>query len=393
MPRVLRIINRFNLGGPTHNVALLTRYMAPEFETLLVAGSKQDSEEGSEFLIEELGINSIKIPSMRRTINPADDYAAFRHIKKIIREFKPDIVHTHAAKAGALGRLAGYQMKVPVILHTFHGHVFHSYFNPIKTKIILHAERFLAKRTTAIVAISASQKEDLSSTYRICSPEKIRIIPLGLDFSKFRERQHEKRKAFRDRYVLKDDEIAIGIIGRLVPIKNHSLFLQAIRILFSRCDKKICAFIIGDGEEKDRIIKTAAELGLNTDASANNQTTSRLYFTSWMKDIDVAMAGLDIIVLTSLNEGTPVSLVEAQAAGKAIVATNVGGVRNVVVPGQTALLSESGNAEDLVSNLVRIIGDERLRLQMGQAGWENVRDNFHYTRLIADMSKLYHELL
>lgn len=393
MPRILRIINRLNLGGPTYNAALLTRYMAPTFETMLVAGSRQDSEESSEFIVDELGISSMKIPSMRREINPLYDYEAYREIKKLIHEFKPDIVHTHAAKAGALGRLAAYRMHVPVIVHTFHGHVFHSYFSSAKTKFFLGLERYLARKSTAIVAISERQKEELSSIYRVCPADKMRVIPLGFDLSRFREAQDEKRKNFRSHYLLQDDEIAIGIIGRLVPVKNHKLFLQALRKTFDQSNKKARAFIIGDGEERYHIEQLARELGIEAVDFSTNPRPAPLVFTSWIKNIDQALAGLDIIALSSLNEGTPVSLIEAQAAGKPIVSTNAGGISNAVMADETALLSESGDAAAFANNLTRLIDDEALRKRMSETGWENVKRKFHYTRLVDDMSKLYFELL
>lgn len=393
MPRVLRIINRLNLGGPTYNAALLSRYMAPEFETLLVAGSRQDSEESSEFILEELGITAVKIPSMHREINMANDYAAYGAIKKIINEFKPDIVHTHAAKAGALGRLAAFHMRIPVIVHTFHGHVFHSYFNPVKTKIFLGIERYLAKKSSAVVAISELQKEELASIYRIASAEKIRVIPLGFDLTRFREHQEEKRKDFRSHYLLKDNEIAIGIIGRLVPVKNHALFLKALRKTIDTTTKKVRAFIIGDGEERNRLKQLAGELGIDTIDFSSDPRAATLVFTSWIKAIDTAFAGLDIITMSSLNEGTPVSLIEAQAAGKPIVATNAGGISNAVVADESALISESGDVSAFATNLSRLIEDEPLRTRMSKAGWEHVKTKFHYTRLVDDMSELYSELL
>ena len=179
MPRVLRIINRLNLGGPTYNAAYLTKYLAPEFETMLVAGMKDDSEESSEFIVESMGIEPFYIRSMQRELNFSKDSDAYKQISKIIKEFKPDIVHTHAAKAGTLGRIAAWNNKVPVILHTFHGHVFHSYFSPLKTKVFIGIEKVLASISTGIIAISEEQKIDLCETYKISSAKKTHIVPLG----------------------------------------------------------------------------------------------------------------------------------------------------------------------------------------------------------------------
>ena len=328
--KILRIINRFNLGGPTYNAAYLTKYLEPEFETLLVGGAKYEEEESSEFILEKLEINSIVIPEMKRRINIKDDHKAYQQLKKIIKEFKPDIVHTHASKAGTLGRLAAFQCNVPIIVHTFHGHVFHSYFGKIKTTFYKNIERFLAKKSTKIIAISEIQKEELSQQHKICKADKITVIPLGFDLDRFQENKEDKRKSFRDNYFIKEDEIAIGIIGRLVPIKNHQLFINAIYEVKKRTSKKIRAFIIGDGEEKNQLISLLKRIELDYVEWNNDKFSATVTFTSWIKEIDWANAGLDIIALTSLNEGTPVSLIEAQASNKPIVTTNVGGVENKI---------------------------------------------------------------
>jgi len=239
MPRVLRIINRFNLGGPTFNAAYLTKYLEPDFETLLIGGLKDAKEDSSEFIVKDLGINHLIIPEMRRAVDFQNDRKAFNSIKAIIREFKPDIVHTHASKAGALGRMAAKQLKVPVTVHTFHGHVFHSYFGMIKTNIYKTVERYLASSTTKIIAISNSQKRELIEDHRICKDDKIEVIPLGFDLVKFNENQPHKREAFRNYYGVADNEIAIGIIGRIAPIKNHHLFIESLVRVISKTDKKI----------------------------------------------------------------------------------------------------------------------------------------------------------
>ena len=246
MPKVLRIINRLNLGGPTHNVAYLTKYLDEKYETLLLSGTIDSTEESSEFLIKNLDITPRYIDAMQRELHPLKDYRAYKQIKKIIREYQPDIVHTHAAKAGAVGRLAAAHCKVPVILHTFHGHVFHSYFNPIKTKIFLAIERYLAKKSTCIIAISEIQKKELCENYKIAACEKFTVIPLGFDLEKFNTDKEQKRVSFRKKWHLADDEIAIGIVGRMVPVKNHDMFLTAFAQLLKSTNKKVKAIPIQD---------------------------------------------------------------------------------------------------------------------------------------------------
>jgi glycosyltransferase involved in cell wall biosynthesis len=393
MPRVLRIINRLNLGGPTYNVAYLTAHLGNDYETLLVAGMKDDSEESSEFIINQLDIKPVYIKNMKREISLKSDFAAYKEIDQIIKNFKPDIVHTHAAKAGTVGRLAAIHNKVPVVLHTFHGHVFQGYFGPTKTKIFLEIERYLARRTSGIIAISNEQKKELIGKYKITSENKASIVQLGLDLSKFKTDTTSKRENFRKTYSINDETIAIGIIGRLVPIKNHLLFLKAWKEVNFKTNKKIHAFIIGDGEDREKIQLQCKELGLEFNTPDHHSNDINLTFTSWILDIDKAIAGLDIIALTSNNEGTPVSLIEAQAGGKAIVSTNVGGIKDIVLEGKTALLTEPEDVQSFSKNMMELIEDEELRKSMNQLGPEFANENFGFERLIKDMRQLYERFL
>jgi len=393
MPKVLRIINRFNIGGPTYNAAYLSAYLPPEYETMLLAGSLDEGEESSEHVLDELGLKPVFIKEMKREISPIEDIAAYRKIKEIIKEFKPDIVHTHASKAGTLGRLAAASCGVKVIVHTFHGHVFHSYFGKAKTEFYKNIERYLAKKSSKIIAISNRQKEELTIEHKICNPDKVVVVPLGFDLDRFQQNQSEKRAIFRSYYNLADDEIAIGIIGRLVPVKGHALFLESIKKVLDKTNKKVRAFIIGDGDDRAVVEAKATELGIVYTNEHNHAVKAQLTFTSWIKDIDGALAGLDIVALTSLNEGTPVSLIEAQAANKPIVTTNVGGIRNVVLENETSFLIESRDAEVFGAKLQLLAEDDALRLKMGARGWEHVKDTFHYKRLVTDIDALYKRLL
>lgn len=393
MPRILRILNRFNLGGPTYNAAYLTKYLDNDYETLLVGGANGASEKNSQYIVNQLGIDPLIIPSMKREVSPADDYKSYRYLKKIIHDFNPHIVHTHASKAGAIGRMAAINQNVPVIIHTFHGHVFESYFGPLKTSMYKNIERYLAKKTNRIIAISENQKQDLTQRFQICPEEKVSVIPLGFDLSRFRENMDEKRVAFRQKYQIKDDEIAIGIIGRLVPIKNHSMFLEALKMIQGKTSKKVRAFIVGDGETCEILKQKAIHLGIDYINGSGEYNPATLTFTSWITEMDYVNAGLDIVALTSLNEGTPVSLIEAQAAGKPIVSTNVGGIENVILPFETALLAEKSNTSDFADKLLQLIENDDLRARLAGNGWEHVRDNYHFTRLVKDTEILYDRLL
>ncbi|MBM77892.1 MAG: hypothetical protein CL846_05370 [Crocinitomicaceae bacterium] len=385
MKKVLRIINRFNLGGPTYNAAYLTKYLSDEYETLLLGGQHDESEASSSHILDKLNLHPVIIPEMRREINFKNDRIAYQKIKKIINEYRPDIVHTHASKAGAIGRIAAHKAGVKQIYHTFHGHVFHSYFGKTKTKFYKNLERYLAKKTTKIIAISKLQKDELVNIHKICKSDKVEIIPLGFDLNRFKENQEEKRKIFRQKWNIKENEIAIGIIGRIVPIKDHNFFIDVVEKTLEKTNKKLRFFIIGDGEKKQEIIDYARIKNINTSINTNAAT---LQFTSWIKEIDVANAGLDIICLSSKNEGTPVSLIEAQASYKPIVSTRIGGINDVVIENETGLLSEVGDLETYVSNLLKLIDNDSFRISLSKNAQKQT-NKFTYHRLINDIEKLY----
>ena len=389
MPKVLRIINRFNLGGITYNVSYLSKFMPSEFETLLIGGPEEAGEESSLYIPESLGLKPQIVFEMRRSVNPLQDYYAYKKIKQIIKTFKPDIVHTHASKAGAIGRLAAVHCKVPVVVHTFHGHVFHGYFSPFKTYVFKVVERLLAKKSNAIVAISEIQKKELGEKHKICDPKKITVIPLGFDLERFTQNKSLNRIFFRNKYGLLENDLALGIIGRLAPIKNHFLFIDAVEFVLKNTSRNIKALIIGDGETKSALTEYIEAKKMTW---ANGAEAKAVFiFTSWIREVDVALAGLDLLCLSSTNEGTPVSLIEAQAAGKFIVSTNVGGIKDILNPA-CGLLSELGDVESYKKNMLTAVSNfETLSANAGVASEEVVK-KFSYKRLCADMAELYVKL-
>lgn len=383
--KVLRIINRFNIGGPTYNATFLTKFLGNEFETLLVGGLPEEDEADSLHILQQYGVEPILLKQMKRNPNVIADYKAYKELRKIIREFQPDIVHTHAAKAGALGRRAAKAEKIPVIIHTFHGHVFEGYFSPLKTNFYKIIERNLAKISTKIVAISPLQKLDLVEKHKICGVNKMTVIPLGFDLQRFQSNREENRLKVRSQYNIKEDEIAIGIIGRLAPIKDHSFFLDVLERISELSKKNIRVFIVGDGEERT-----------NIETRISNFTwpiNVKIELTSWVKDIAAFNPAMDIICLCSKNEGTPVSLIEAQAGNIPVISTDVGGVGDVVCHKKTGIIVTPNNKTEYTEELLKLIEDEQYRTELGTEGWNFVENNFHYTRLIADMQNLYYNLL
>lgn len=386
-PKVLLVLNRLNIGGLVPQVLYLTKYLQDAFETKLICGAIDDSETSFEHLLAEMGVEAQIVPHMHRAIHPLRDYRALQHIKKVIRAFQPDVVHTHAAKSGALGRLAAAQCGVPVIVHTFHGHVFHSYFGPTKTRVFLEIERWLAQKSSKIIAISQLQKKDFIDL-EICEKERIEVIYNGYPLERFYENIDAKRAKFREVWQIGKADIVVGIVGRIVPIKNHTLFLKAIKKVQELTQKTIRAVIIGDGEDRANMEALATDLELSYTDQADGQAT--VIFTSWILDVADVYPALDVACLTSLNEGTPNSLIEAQAAGVPIVSTDVGGVRDTVLLNENVLLSPSKNVDALVKNLVELIGREEVRTEENR---RFVVEKFGIQRMIEETKGLYVDLL
>lgn len=394
MYKILRIHNRLIVGGPSLNVTILSSYLQPDFETKLLVGKKDTHEKDASYIAQEMNISPIEISEMRRSIFPLNDIIAYYKIKKIIKEYRPDIVHTHASKAGTIGRLAASSCNVKLIVHTFHGHVFHSYFNKIVTAVIIAIERFLAKKTHAIIAISDLQKKELVETYKIASANKVVTIPLGFNLEKYAIDQDKKRNIFRNKYGFKTDEIIIGIIGRVVPVKNHLMFVEVASKIKQAFNKNVRFAIIGDGDCLPEIKKKAIELNLTYSYFVSHpKVQSDIVVTSWETAIDQVLAGLDIVALTSFNEGTPVSIIEAMAAKRPVVSTNVGGVKDVITHGENGFLTSINDSDSFADYIIQLINDKVLRNKMGNLGFDSVIHKYSRSRLVDDVKKLYIDFL
>ncbi len=381
--KVLRIINRFNLGGPVWNVSYLSNHLPENYHTVLVGGLADAQEGDALFIPLEMRLEPMVLKSMSRQVRFFGDVKAFFEIVKIIRNFKPDIVHTHASKAGALGRLAAYFCGTKVIVHTFHGNVFKGYFSPTVTKALVFTERFLAKLSDQIVAISEIQKQELAEQFNIAPERKITVIPLGFNLQKFAP-DPEKRSQLRIQWEVASDEVAIGIVGRLTSIKNHTLFIDAALLAISQSEKKFKFFIVGDGELRNEIE--------NHIVSKGGAYARSFVLTSWVKKMEECYPMLDLVCLCSLNEGTPVSLIEAQASGIPVVTTDVGGVQNVVLNGQTGIIVPNFEAETFAKAMLEIVQNEKLHAQMSQKAIKFVMQNFSMEKLIKNTDELYKKM-
>ena len=369
--------------------------LCDQFDILLVAGAPNADEQEADYLLEQYkGFRVQKIASMKRSVIPGNDWRAYNELKNIIHSFQPQIVHTHGAKPGVLGRLAAYRSKVPVVIHTFHGHVFHSYFSSFLSGLIVRIERWLAGYSTALIAINQTLQQELIHQYRIASAEKIKLIRLGIETNRYLDNDGQKRKQFRNEFGLQEDVLAIGIAGRLVPVKQHRLFIEvAEEILRTQAaTRKLRFYIVGDGTEKKMLqeMLSAKQLAYSTTADASSEN-SPFVFTSWRTDMDRVFAGLDIVMLTSLNEGTPVSLMEAMAAGKPIVSTNVGGIPELIEDGRTGMLA--ADQQGLVAQLTRLLNDVDLQQKLSTAAAAEAQTRLSRQVETAELTALYKSLL
>ncbi len=358
-PKVLFFLNRLVIGGSVIDIISMAGLLLNDFEILIAYGEKEDHEIEAQYLLNQFPTLRVeKIKSLKRTPNPFYDIIAFWIVLKLVLNFKPQIVHTHGAKSGLIGRVVALLCRVPVIVHTYHGHVFHSYYSSIKSKGIVLIERLLARISTNIICLSEYQKLELTDIYKITSATKISVIPLGINQEYFLRDADKKRSQFRERYSLKETDIAIGIIGRIVPVKNHVMFLEAAMELIKSSNSNLYFFIVGDGNHTLTIQKFLRKNKTPFSAPEIVDASARIIFTSWLTDISMVHHGLDIVTLTSNNEGTPLSLIEAQFCGKPVVATNVGGVKDIVIDGKTGYLVNANNVSGFIEKINILITEK-----------------------------------
>jgi glycosyltransferase involved in cell wall biosynthesis len=383
LTRVLRVIARMNIGGPARHVSMLSGRLAPErFQTLLVYGSLPPGEGSFERLADEEGCSVKVLASLGPEIRPLADLKALVALMRVMRAYRPQIVHTHTAKAGVLGRL-GAVVAVrprPVIVHTYHGHVLEGYFGPVLSGVYRFLEQRLAAVSDCLIGVSRATVDDLVRL-RVAERDRFRVVPLGLDLGRFVAPDRQAAGALRARHGIAPDHVLVAFVGRLVPIKRVDLVLRAVAAARHEA-AAVRLIVVGDGPERARLESLADDLRLG----------DAVRFVGYLADTSVAAAAADLAILASDNEGTPVALIEAAAAGRPAVATAVGGVPEVVVPG-TGLLACAGDHVGLAAAVVRLATDSELRARMGTRAREHVRRTFAIERLLGDVEALYDELL
>ena len=385
--KLTRIISRLNIGGPAIQAITLTRELETHgFATHLIRGNEDPAEGNMDYLAAEIGVHPTLVPCLRRNPGPGD-LQALGTLVRLLRADRPAIVHTHAAKGGALGRLATLiafprRETRPLLIHTYHGHSLTGYFSPRVARFYRAVEHALAPATDRLIAVSQEVQDELVKL-DVAGAEKFTVIPLGFDLSPFTADADRagRRARLRGAWGIADDELVVTLIARLVPIKRVDRFLSAAFAMASLPGVRFV--VVGDGELREQLKASihARELG------------KRLIWAGFRRDIPDVCYASDVVTLTSDNEGTPVSLIEAQAAAVPVVATNVGGVRSVVLDGETGYVVRVRDTERLAVRIAALLNHPDLRAQMGAAGREHVTANFTLSRLAEDHARLYRELL
>ncbi len=405
--RIVRIIDRLNIGGPTKHVTWLTAGLAgEEFETTLITGTVPPHEGDMSWFATQAGVTPLVIKEMSREIGVRDALVVFK-LWRLFRHIKPDIVHTHKAKAGAAGRLAAWLYRWLTlstlwgrphschVVHTFHGHIFHGYYGAAKSKLFVVIESALARWFShRIITISEQQRREINETFGVGCSAQFRVIPLGIDCDE--QAAQPRAPRLRAEYQLNEDELAVGIVGRLCAVKNHALFLQAVaqfQQLAPELARRTRFFIIGDGELRETLAAQAQTLGL----------TERVTFTGFRQDVAALYADLDVVALSSVNEGTPLTLIEAMNSGCAVLATEVGGVVDILGARgerqdelqmwEQGVTVATGDVAAFTRGLIYLLTQPEARSAMGLRGQGFVRQRLSRERLLNDIAELYRELV
>ena len=402
--KILRIIARLNVGGPARHVVWLTQALQGDgVESKLIAGTVPEGEEDMSYFADEHGVEPVYIREMSRELSARDAVSFWKVLRTIYREH-PDVIHTHTAKAGTVGRAAAFVYKWLTpgtlvgrprrvrVVHTFHGHVFHSYYGKRKTQLFILIEKILARLVSdKIIVITPQQFREIHADVGVGRSEQFTVIPLGIDLSKFRANDLE-RDEFRREFRVSPATLLVGFVGRLTEIKNIPMLVEAAKQYFDAEDAPDAKFIIvGDGHMRGELQELAGPLG------------DRIIFAGNRDDLGCVYAGLDVVGLTSLNEGTPLSLIEAMASRRPVIATTVGGVADLLGSSETSeegfavhergIGVQSKDAAGFAKGLIYLAKNEKLRFDLSNKGYQFAIDNFGKERLISDIRSLYHRLL
>jgi len=376
--KVLRVITRLNIGGPAIHAILLTSALddGVRFTSTLVAGTTAPHEGDMLDLARARSVEPIVLPALGREINPLDDLVALARMVQLVRRLTPDVVHTHMAKAGTIGRLAARICGVPLVVHTYHGHVFHSYFGAAKTRVFLTIERALGLLIDRIIVVGDGQRDEIAG-YGAAPPGKLESIRLGLELAPLLHAE-AARGRLRQELGIDASTPLVGIVARLVPIKAHEAFFDAA-VRIREALPRVEFLVVGDGERRQALETLVQRRGLSR----------AVRFLGWRRDMLNVYADLDVVALTSRNEGSPVALIEALAAGRPVVATAVGGVPEVVINGDTGVTVPVADPRTLAGAVLTLLADRPLAERLGAAGRRHVYPRYDSSRLVDDVRDLY----
>jgi glycosyltransferase involved in cell wall biosynthesis len=374
--RIARVIARLNVGGPARHVAWLTAAIE---DSILVTGRVAPGEDDMSGFARALGVEPIVLGEMSRALSWRDAVVVWR-LFRIFRRFRPDVIHTHTAKAGTVGRVAGLLYRLTTrrrvrFVHTFHGHVFHGYYGRLATAIFLTIERALARVTDAIVVLSPRQRDEIHGRYRVGRAAQFIIVPLGLDLAPYAKPIADPRAALE----LPRDAFVVAIVGRLTEVKDHEFFLRAFA---AWGDERAMAIIVGDGHLRGALERLARDLGIE----------HRVRFLGTRHDPEVFYRAADLVVLTSRNEGTPLTILEAMVAGVPVLATAVGGVPDLLGDDRGVMIPH-GDTAAFVDAISRLAGDAQRRARLAATGRAFVQENYGRERLVQDIRNLYQSLV
>ena len=376
--RVMQIITRLSMGSPAMHAALLTQRLGPPaYESLLVCGVPETHAGDMGYFAEGLGLQPAILPDLGASLRPASNARALAALVGLMREWKPDIVHTHLHRAGFLGRMAAWRAGVPVIVHTYHGHALGGEYGALRTRVFIAMERFAASRSDTLIALTQSLRRQISDTYHIARRSRITVLPLGLDLSGFAAAPRHSG-AFRAAWGIPADAPLIGIVGQFAPVKNHALFLRAAALVRAQHPAARCV-LVGDGEARPAITALIDALGL----------ADCTLLTGWQRDLVPLYSDLNVLVNSSINEGTPTPIIEALTARCPVVATAVGGVPDMLDHGRLGLLVMDDHPEALADAILLALAAP----PDAEAARALMLDRYGIDRLIHDMDGLYHGLL
>ena len=387
--KIVRIIARLNVGGPARHVTILNEGLqARGHRTLLVHGALDEGEASLEGPAIASGIPIARTEHLGRRVSAMSDLRAFAAVLRAIFREQPDIIHTHTAKAGALGRVAAlvYNATRPrthraLVLHTFHGHVLEGYFSPTVSRIVRTTERCLARVCDRIVTISPRQRLDIVERFAIADAGRTIVVPLGLALEAFLALP-PGAPDLRSEVGVAAGNVVVGYAGRMVPVKDLQILLRG----FARASREVPALrllLAGDGPDRPALVRLASELGV----------ADLVRFIGWVDDLPRFYATVDVFALSSLNEGTPVAAIEAMAAARPVVSTDVGGVADVVEAGVSGLLVPARDPEALARALVQLARDPALRERMGAAARTHAATHYSHLRLVDQIEQVYVEAL